>query len=123
MLKREVAGAFHTTVISAYAERAIEAFKHGALDFIANPFTKRRLGKAMARFDASASQQDTKYLAVRCAGQIVTLAIDEVMFFLWANIYAGLSLQSGNNSEILLEQDVRLPDGRSKISELKSRFI
>ncbi|MEO1370054.1 MAG: response regulator, partial [Acidobacteriota bacterium] len=47
LLSEAVAGRFETIVVSAHAERAIEAFEYGVLDFIAKPFgqiEKRRVG-------------------------------------------------------------------------------
>ena len=43
LLKNQVAKAFHTVVISAYGEKALEAFDYGVLDFIEKPFEAERL--------------------------------------------------------------------------------
>src|SRR4030042_1994514 len=67
LLKKAVAGSFHTIVISAYTDRAIEAFEYGVLDFIGKPFTVERLKKAFDRLNnvTMKNKYPTKYIAVR----------------------------------------------------------
>lgn len=50
LLRRFAARPAHTIVVSAETTRAIEAFDLGVLDFVAKPFTKERLEKAIDRF-------------------------------------------------------------------------
>ena len=49
LLREAVAGAFHTIVVSAHQDRALEAFELGVLDFVAKPFSRARLGQALER--------------------------------------------------------------------------
>lgn len=95
LLKKVVAGAFHTIVVSAYAERAIEAFEYGVLDFVAKPFTRGRLEKALSRFSEPYRQKETKYLAVKRAGLIETIPLADVVFFKGANNYSEVFTSSG----------------------------
>ena len=49
LLKYAVSGSFHTIVISAHTDRAMEAFAYGVLDFLPKPLEKPRLEKAFER--------------------------------------------------------------------------
>lgn len=49
VLHQAAACAFHTIVVSAYTERALEAFAHGVVDFVPKPFTRERLRQALDR--------------------------------------------------------------------------
>src|SRR5690606_21849668 len=46
LLRRAAAEPFQTVVVSANADRAIEAFELGVVDFVPKPFTAERLEKA-----------------------------------------------------------------------------
>lgn len=95
LLNTAVAGSFHTIVVSAYAERAIEAFEYGVLDFVSKPFTKERLEKAINRFKGNARQIGTKYLAIKRRGAVECLSLHDVSYFQGANIYSDVYLKSG----------------------------
>jgi len=95
LLKQVVAGSFHTIVISAYAERAIEAFEYGVLDFVAKPFTKKRLEKALQRTSSDHGQKETKYLSIKKMGILQTVALQDVAYFQGANIYSEVYLKDG----------------------------
>src|SRR5690554_5041046 len=49
ILKKFSVHSFHTIIISAYADLAIQAFEYGVLDFVAKPYDKERFFKAMDR--------------------------------------------------------------------------
>lgn len=49
LLHRFCARAFHTVVLSAHGERALEAFALGVLDFVGKPLSRERLGLALDR--------------------------------------------------------------------------
>lgn len=95
LLNSAVAGSFHTIVVSAYAERAIEAFEFGVLDFVSKPFTKDRLEKALNRFKGSARQKGTKYLAIKRRGIVECLSLDDVCYFQGSNIYSDVYMING----------------------------
>ncbi|MBC8084156.1 MAG: response regulator transcription factor [Hymenobacter sp.] len=97
LLERVSAGAFHTIVISAYADKAIIAFAHGVLDFVPKPFAEERLHQAFARVAATVKKQesDLKYLAVKKQGNIVLLDIQDLLYIKGAGIYAELHLRNG----------------------------
>lgn len=49
VMQQAAACAFHTIVVSAYTDRALEAFAHGVVDFVPKPFTRERLQQALDR--------------------------------------------------------------------------
>lgn len=96
LLKTVVARSFHTIVVSAYADRAIEAFEFGVLDFVSKPFTRTRLQKALERYDSSFRQQRTRYIAVKRRGIVEPVDLDRVHFFRGANVYSEAFLEDGS---------------------------
>ena len=96
LLQEAVSASFHTIIISAYNEKAIEAFEYGVLDFIPKPFTFERLQKAFERF----SNKDTlgiaaKYLAVKKQGHIEIVTSDKVKYIKATGGYSYLYLTDG----------------------------
>ncbi|MEL6866757.1 MAG: LytTR family DNA-binding domain-containing protein [Bacteroidota bacterium] len=103
LLQELLSQSFHTIIISANTDRAIQAFEFGVLDFIAKPFLPKRLAQAFARFDRRQNNRlaNTEYLAVRKKGLVKLLPIGHVNFIKAA----------GNYSEIhLLNQQIYLHD-------------
>ncbi len=92
LLRRVVARSFHTIVVSANAERAIEAFEYGVLDFVRKPFTRTRLQKALNRYDSSFRQQQTRYIAVKRRGVVEPVDLNTVDYFRGANVYSEVCL-------------------------------
>ena len=94
-----VSRSFETIVVSANTDRAIEAFEYGVLDFVAKPFNRDRLEKALARFDgkgyARADQQSAKVLAVRQKGKVTLVPVTEVTAIHGAGNYAELETRDG----------------------------
>ena len=95
LLKSVVARSFHTIVVSAYSERAIEAFEYGVLDFVTKPFTRGRLQKSLERYNSSFRQQSTRYIAIKRRGVIEPVNLDRVHFFKGANVYSEATLNDG----------------------------
>lgn len=50
LLHEQLVQPFHTIVVSANTDRALEAFELGVLDFVGKPFTQERIDKALQRF-------------------------------------------------------------------------
>ncbi len=98
LLKANVAAGYHTVVISAYDDKAIEAFEYGVLDFIAKPFTKERLEKAMTRFldSAQRSYYGCRYLSVKKAGAIELIEIADISYIQAEGHYSLLHLTSND---------------------------
>ncbi|MEL7169963.1 MAG: response regulator, partial [Bacteroidota bacterium] len=70
LLRDVVAGAFHTVVVSAHTERALEAFEVGVLDFVPKPFGKDRLALTLDRLRGARAEHPAATLAVRSPGRI-----------------------------------------------------
>ncbi len=97
LLKRSVASAFHTIIVSANTDRALEAFQYGVLDFVPKPFTRERLAQALARVTGPIARNGhaTRNLAVKKAGRIELVAVDDVLFVQGAGNYSELILTNG----------------------------
>ena len=99
LLKLAVSGSFHTIIISAHIEQAINAFEFGVLDFVPKPFARKRLKEALDRYlnQSRRRELNTKYLSVRKRNENILLPIDEVIFFKAAGDYVEAHL---NNSRM-----------------------
>jgi two-component system response regulator LytT len=99
LLRRSVAGSFHTVIVSANTDRALEAFEYGVLDFVPKPFTKERLAQALQRAtDASARAGAAKYLAVKKSGRVELIAVADVLYVQGAGNYSELVLADGRRA-------------------------
>ncbi len=97
ILKQFAAEAFHTIVISAQRERAIEAFEYGVIDFVPKPFDHDRLILALDRARGLTLHRETpmERLAVKVRGEIKILNIAEISYFRGADIYSEIHLKNG----------------------------
>jgi two-component system response regulator LytT len=99
LLKTSVAGAFHTIVISAYTDRAIEAFELGVLDFVGKPFGRERLAQALRRLRTDArTDPPARYLAVRTSGRVTLIDVERVYYLQGADSYSELVLRDGSTA-------------------------
>ena len=97
LLKTSVAGSFHIIVISAYTDRAIEAFELGVLDFIGKPFGRERLARALQRLHTDArTAPPARYLAVRTSGRVTLVDVERVRYLQGAGSYSELVLRDGS---------------------------
>lgn len=97
LLKRSVASSFHTIIVSANADRAIEAFQYGVIDFVPKPFARERLAQALDRVRQPGARGPvaTRFLAIKKSGRIELVAIDDVLFVQGAGNYSELVLANG----------------------------
>ncbi|WP_370086438.1 LytR/AlgR family response regulator transcription factor [Ekhidna sp.] len=97
LLKSFVDKNFHTIIVSAYTDKAIEAFEYGVLDYICKPFTKERIRKALARFSSNGTtgSGSTTHLAVRIKNELKFIPLSEVSYLQAASIYSELVLMNG----------------------------
>lgn len=88
---------FHVIVISAYKDLALRAFEYGILDFVPKPVTPERLGAAFERFDgrAASARPAPRRLAIKRAGQIDLVELDQVVHIRGAADYSEIVLRSG----------------------------
>lgn len=100
LLDQSLAGSFHTIVISAYRERALEAFEHGVLDFVAKPFSGARLEQALSRFLTTERRTGppTKFLTVKTPGRTRLIPLEEVVYLKGAGHYAEIHLNNGEQT-------------------------
>lgn len=97
LLKLAVSGAFHTIIISAYQDKAMEAFEYGVLDFVGKPLSAARLKKAFDRFFAHEENRSylAKYLSVRSTGQLKMIKISDIAYIQGAGIYVDIHFRDG----------------------------
>jgi len=97
LLEESVAGAFQTIVISAYIDKAIQAYEYGVLDFIPKPFNQGRLTKAFDRYQnlTEKAAYPTKFLAIRKRQQLTLVEVSDILYLKGSGNHAQLVLQSG----------------------------
>ena len=96
LLKNKLSASFHTIVVSANSERAVEAFEYGVLDFIAKPFNQERLRKAFARLESKTLYQNqTKYLSINKHGRIELIKVEDISYIQAASHYSEVHLIDG----------------------------
>ena len=97
LLTQAVSGSFHTIVISAYKDQAINAFEYGVLDFVPKPFNRERLEQAFNRAMAKDKTETSlvKYLAVKKRHKIQLVPIEDVLYIKGAGAYTELFLTDG----------------------------
>jgi len=83
-------------VVSAYGERALEAFEHGVLDFVPKPFSEERLRRAVSRYleGQEAESRLIRKLAVKRRGRVVLIDVDDIILIQGADIYCTLHLKA-----------------------------
>lgn len=98
ILKQVVSKSFHTIVISANINRAIEAYEFGVLDFIPKPYSTERLEAAFQRLKSSHAIDGhaIKYLSVKKGFEIQVIPIEDIRYFKSANIYVELYMKNGH---------------------------
>lgn len=82
-------------VVSAYAQRAIEAFEHSVVDFVRKPVAAARLAQALTRVRRNAPPVGGPSLVVRRRGHVELVPLDDVVCFSGADDYVEVSLVDG----------------------------
>lgn len=102
ILKHSVSGSFHTIIISAYTDQAIDAFNYGVLDFVPKPVVMERLHIALNKFAETEIQKNTgiKFLVVRKHNSNHLVSIDEIRYF-EANGYVVKIMMKNGRSELI----------------------
>lgn len=97
LLGTAVSKPFHTIIISAYKDQAINAFEYGVLDFVPKPFNQDRLALAFKRATTKTltDNKKTKFLAIRKKGRVVLVSVDDVLYIKGAGSYTELFLSDG----------------------------
>lgn len=90
---------FQTIIISAYKDRAIEAYEHGVLDFVPKPIDETRLALAFNRFIGGDSSTESIPLPRRLAIKEVSctefIEVEQIERFSGASDYSEIHLISG----------------------------
>ena len=103
-----------TIVVSANSGRAIDAFDHAVIDFVAKPVSAERLGVALDRALDHTRPRATGALAVRSAGRIDLAAFADIVALSGADDYVEVILADGRrflHDTRLAELEHRLPAG------------
>lgn len=97
LLKNFLHKDFHTIIVSAYTDKAIEAFEYGVLDYICKPFTQERIKKALNRFTSNSTtgSGSTTRLAVRTKNELKFIPLKDISHLQAASIYTELVLVNG----------------------------
>lgn len=96
LVREASAGPFHTVVVSAHTERALEAFEVGVLDFVGKPFGAERLRATLARLRGARAEHPAASLAVRSAGRVDLVPVADVAYVRAAGAYSELVLRGGS---------------------------
>ena len=100
LLKTQVAASYHTIVVSANTDRAIEAFEYGVLDFVGKPFNQERIAKALARArnsgEVNLNPFVSKSLSVEKQGRIELIALIDIDYIKASGHYSELVLLNGS---------------------------
>ena len=97
LLRLAGSAAFQTIVVSAHAERSITAFDFGVLDFVAKPFSRKRLHKALQRYTDRTGPAAARAasLAVKKRGALEWIAMAEIDHVQADGHYSNIVLRSG----------------------------
>ncbi len=96
LLQQIVSNSFHTIIVSAYAERAIEAFGFGVLDFVPKPISPKRLNQAISRFyEQNRTSNLTKYLSVRHRNNIELIVVENIIYLQSKDHYSEVHNKDG----------------------------
>jgi two-component system, LytTR family, response regulator len=109
LLQTAAAQSFHTVIVSAYPDQALDAFQYGVLDFVVKPFGRDRLQEVLNRFKERAKNKDvdTKYLSVRANEKYRLLKIENISHMKSVGAYVEIHSKEGK-MELLLKTMNRL---------------
>ena len=93
LLRLAQAAPFQTIIVSAHAERSITAFEFGVLDFVAKPFSRERLHKALQRY--TGLHTEAASLAVKKRGALEWIAMADIDHVQADGHYSNIVLRSG----------------------------
>jgi two-component system response regulator LytT len=108
ILQQVVSNSFHTIIISANTNRAVEAFEYGVLDFIPKPYSAERLKAAFKRLQSSHALDGhaIKYLSVKKGSAVQVIPTENIRYFKSANIYVELHLK--DKQKVIYDKPIKL---------------
>ncbi len=97
LLQTAAAQSFHTVIISAYPDQALEAFQYGVLDFIVKPFGRQRLQEVLNGVKERTKKHDvdTRYLSVRVNERYRLVEIENIQYMKSDGPYVELHFKDG----------------------------
>lgn len=95
LLRRGLAHGWRTIVVSAHAERAIEAFELGVVDFVPKPFSVERLRLALERATAAKPTERLRFLVALQGAGTILVALDQIVAIHGADDYSELETTAG----------------------------
>ena len=104
LLKEKLCESFHTIVVSANSDRAIEAFDLGVLDFVAKPFAFERIQTAINRLLDNTHVGSSKYLTYRHLGKSELLSVQHINYLRAEGHYTHII--TVDNREILHDKNL-----------------
>lgn len=95
VLQHFLAESFGVIIVSAYGDRALEAFEHGVVDFVPKPFSEDRLRQAVGRYlDGQVPEnRSVRKLAVKRRGRIILVDVNDLVMVQGADNYSTLHLR------------------------------
>lgn len=120
ILDDAASASFQTIVVSAHHEQALRAFEFGVTDFVAKPFTRDRLQKAIDRTlgrDGSPRAR-ARCLAVRKGREVRTLPVDAITYIRGADDFSEVHMEDGVthlHQKTLAALETLLPDHFSRV--------
>lgn len=105
-------------VVSAFPDRAIEAFDHAVLDFVPKPVDQERLRIALQRLPKSGSPAELQRLAVRNLGKVELIEMNSIIRVSGADDYSEILLTDGRRllcDQTLSELESRLPETFARV--------
>ncbi len=119
ILKRIVSESFFTVIVSAFTERAIEAYNYGVLDFVPKPVFQERINQALDRvFINTRLDSKTKILIIKNRNALETIKVKHIVYLQPAGRYSEIVLDTGKKKlhSLPLEKIIKiLPDNFERI--------
>lgn len=95
LLRTGAAEGWRTIVVSAHAERAIEAFELGVIDFVLKPFTVDRLKLALQRATMREPDDRLRYVAAYRGNGVALVPLVEIVAVHGAGDYSEVQTLAG----------------------------
>lgn len=90
LLKELESESFHTIIISAYDEKAIDAFNYSVVDFIEKPFDKKRIQQALEKVEFLERKTNfaSKFISIKRNSEITLIPVEEISYIKGASVYS-----------------------------------
>lgn len=96
ILENLISESFFTIVVSAYSERALEAFDNGVFDFITKPIFEDRLFKALDRFHSNRRHYvKTKRLFIKNGNKMEAVPLKNIIYMQPLERYTEINMEMG----------------------------